>query len=183
MNLFTVHLTTIAAFCHVLSIRRERIWSWETACLHSHGRHISCGACGCYHLVHYSGIIWLVFSRTLRSRKSIARASLFFMLTPRGSPSEELGERINIWLQRVIRFLGNYYPCVTVLVIKAAWLWQEPPPEENTWIFHNLTIHWINFFTPDMMMSIIYRFFGWLVFRESFTATFDTYPSGRLPRK
>jgi hypothetical protein len=287
LKLFVVHLTTIAAFCHVLSLRRERIWSWRFIAYLLYPSTIL--AAHALAIVIFAGavIYWALFDRTRRFRKSLSRAPrLLLAAAPLSEPSDvpeesepmlktggrvltacafltqcsgtvalfarraehdamtwgdirifevaatgvltsfywiaiaarvptfvqpvpatppddatdldrmimllrdsplippAVRERKYTWLDRVLRFFGNYYLCVFTLIVKCVFVFHSPPPAKSKIFNFGDTMNWIDFFTPSAV--ILVALIGGSIFLFGYgiiTVTDDRYPAKRPPGK
>ena len=90
VKLFVIHLTTIAAFCHVVSLRHQRIRSWRLIAYLLYPSTILVTHALAIAMLAGAVIYWILFDRTRRFGKSLVRAPRFLLASaPVPEPSDE----------------------------------------------------------------------------------------------
>ena len=93
MKLFAVHLTTIAAFCHVLSLRRERIMSWKLLAYLLEPASVMVAQVPPLLVLTVAVMYWMLFDRTRRLRRSLKRTiGRFLSPLPESESANRLSE-------------------------------------------------------------------------------------------
>ena len=104
MKLFVVHLTTIAAFCHVLSLHRERIWSWKLIAYLLYPSTILAKHALAIVIIVGAVVYWVLFDRTRQLGKSLLRVPrLLVAKAPVPEPDDEPEE-----LEPVLKMGGRF---------------------------------------------------------------------------
>ena len=91
--------------------------------------------------------------------------------------------RSKSWHQHTFQIYGNYYLCVTVLVIKAVFLWHDKPTTQARLFNSNLSMQWIQYFAPNVVQAYCHFVLGSWVFKDRTSTQVGTTPPKRPPGK